>query len=82
MRLLLDADLPPKRIGSSLNKGGHDVVSLTADPALGAFDDPQVLELASQQDRILVTRNSRNFAPLAAGVGRTLSAAVIMPAAS
>ncbi len=57
-------------------------MSLTADPALGAFDDPQVLELASQQDRILVTRNSRNFAPLAAGVGRTLSAAVIMPAAS
>jgi hypothetical protein len=64
VRLLLDANLSPKRIGSALNKGGHDVLSLAADPALGALDDPQVLELAAQQDRILVTRNSRDFAPL------------------
>ncbi|MGH9301020.1 MAG: DUF5615 family PIN-like protein [Acidimicrobiales bacterium] len=64
MRLLLDANLSPKRIGSALNNDGHDVLSLAADPALGALDDPQVLELAAQQDRILVTRNSRDFAPL------------------
>lgn len=64
MRLLLDANLSPKRIGSSLDKDGHDVLSLAADPALGALDDPQVLQLAAQQDRILVTRNSRDFAPL------------------
>lgn len=64
MRLLLDANLSPKRIGSAFNKDGHDVVSLAADPALGALDDPQVLELAAQQDRVLVTRNSRDFAPL------------------
>jgi Domain of unknown function (DUF5615) len=31
---------------------------------LGALDDPEVLELAAQQARILVTRNSRDFAPL------------------
>jgi len=64
VRLLLDADLSPKRIGSALEKDGHDVLSLAADPALGALDDPQVLELAAEQDRILVTRNSRDFAPL------------------
>ncbi|HUJ67046.1 MAG TPA: DUF5615 family PIN-like protein [Acidimicrobiales bacterium] len=64
MRLLLDANLSPKRIGSVLEKDGHDVLSLAADPALGALDDPLVLELAAQQDRILVTRNSRDFAPL------------------
>ena len=64
MRLLLDANLSPKRIGSVLDKDGHDVLSLAADPALGALDDPQVLELAAQQDRILVTRNTRDFAPL------------------
>jgi hypothetical protein len=40
------------------------VLSLASDPALGALDDPQVLELAAEQDRILVTRNSRDFAPL------------------
>lgn len=64
MRLLLDANLSPKRIGSPLEKRGHDVLSLASDAALGALDDPEVLELAAEQDRILVTRNSRDFAPL------------------
>lgn len=64
MRLLLDANLSPKRIGSVLSKRGHDVVSLASDPALGALDDPQVLALAASEDRILITRNSRDFAPL------------------
>jgi predicted nuclease of predicted toxin-antitoxin system len=64
VRLLLDANLSPKRIGSVLRRRGHDVLSLASDAALGALDDPQVLELAADQDRILVTRNSRHFAPL------------------
>jgi hypothetical protein len=64
LRLLLDANLSPERIGSALEERGHDVLSLAADTALGALDDPQVLELAAQEDRILVTRNSRDFAPL------------------
>lgn len=64
MRLLLDANLSPKRIGSALRAQGHDVVSLASDAALGALDDPQVLELAAEQNRILVTRNSRDFAPI------------------
>jgi hypothetical protein len=64
LRLLLDANLSPKQIGSALQARGHDVLSLAADASLGALDDPQVLELAAQQGRILVTRNSRDFAPL------------------
>ncbi len=64
MRLILDANLSPKRIGSVLSRTGHDVLSVASDPVLGALDDPQVLELAAGQDRILVTRNSRDFAPL------------------
>ncbi|MEW6154557.1 MAG: DUF5615 family PIN-like protein [Actinomycetota bacterium] len=64
MRLLLDGNLSPKRIGSALAKRGHDVLSLASDAALGALDDPQVLELAAEQHRILVTRNSRDFAPI------------------
>ena len=39
-------------------------MTLASDAALGALADPQVLELAAEQDRILVTRNSRDFAPL------------------
>lgn len=64
MRLLLDANLSPRRIGMMLAERGHDVVSLASDVALGALDDPDVLELAAEQGRILVTRNSRDFAPL------------------
>lgn len=64
LRLLLDTNLSPKRIGSTLEKDGHDVLSLASDAALGALDDPQVLELAAEQDRIVVTRNWCDFAPL------------------
>ena len=64
MRLLLDANLSPKRVGGPLANKGHDVLSLAADAALGALDDPLVLELAAEQSRILITRNARDFAPL------------------
>ncbi|MBI2169605.1 MAG: DUF5615 family PIN-like protein [Actinobacteria bacterium] len=64
MRLLLDANLSPKRVGGPLSKRGHDVLSLASDAVLGALDDPQVLEVAAEQARILVTRNARDFAPL------------------
>ncbi len=40
------------------------MVSLASDSALGALDDPRVLELAAEEARILVTRNARDFAPL------------------
>lgn len=64
MRLLLDANLSPKRVGRPLEGRGHDVLSLTSDVALGALADPEVLALAAEQQRILVTRNSRDFVPL------------------
>lgn len=64
MRLLLDANLSPKRVGGVLERHGHDVLALASDPVLGALDDPRVLELAAGRGRILVTRNSRDFAPL------------------
>lgn len=64
MRLLLDANLSPKHIGSALQEQGHDVLSLAADTTLGALADPEVLTLAAEQQRILVTRNARDFAPL------------------
>lgn len=64
MRLLLDAQLSPKRIGSALERRGHDVLCLALDPVLRALDDPDVLELAARERRVLVTRNARDFAPL------------------
>lgn len=65
MRLLLDANLSPRRVGGPLRAGGHDVLALAQDARLEGLDDPLVLELAAEQGRALVTRNSRDFAPLA-----------------
>lgn len=65
MRLLLDANLSPRRIGGPLRSAGHDVLALTQDASLEGLDDPLVLELAAREERLIVTRNSRDFAPLA-----------------
>lgn len=64
MRLLLDANLSPRRIAAPLRRAGHDVLALAEEQALEGLDDPEVLVLAAAEDRVLVTRNSRDFAPL------------------
>jgi predicted nuclease of predicted toxin-antitoxin system len=65
VRLLLDANLSPQRIGVPLRDAGHDVLALATETNLEGLDDPVVLELATGEQRILITRNSRDFAPLA-----------------
>lgn len=65
MRLLLDENLSPRRIGCKLREAGHDVLALAEDATFEGLPDPQVLELAASEERVLVTRNSRDFAPLA-----------------
>lgn len=64
MRLLLDANLSPRGVGEPLRTSGHDVRALAEEPALEGLDDPEVLALAAAEGRILVTRNSRDFAPI------------------
>jgi hypothetical protein len=64
VRLLLDANLSGRRIARPLREDGHDVVALSERPDLEGLADPEVLALAAGEDRILVTRNSRDFAPL------------------
>jgi predicted nuclease of predicted toxin-antitoxin system len=65
VRLLLDANLSPRRIGGPLSAAGHDVLALAEDASLEGLPDPAVLELASTERRVLITRNSRDFTPLA-----------------
>ena len=65
MRLLLDANLSPRGIATPLRTRGHDVLALAADLTFEGLDDPLVLELAAAEQRVLITRNSRDFAPLA-----------------
>lgn len=64
MRLLLDPNLSSKRIGDSLREHGDDVRALAAEPDLEGLDDEPVLELATTDQRVLITRNSRDFAPI------------------
>lgn len=65
MRLLLDANLSPRGIAAKLRETGHDALALAEDATLEGLPDPHVLELASSEQRVLITRNSRDFAPLA-----------------
>jgi predicted nuclease of predicted toxin-antitoxin system len=65
LRLLLDANLSPRGIAARLREAGHDVRALAEEAAFEGLSDPQVLELAASEQRICVTRNSRDFAPLA-----------------
>lgn len=65
MRLLLDANLSPRGIATPLRTTGHDVLALAEDPTLEGLDDLAVLELAASENRVLITRNSRDLAPLA-----------------
>lgn len=64
MRLLLDANLSGRRVGRLLERRGHDVRALSSEGALAGLSDEAVLAIAASEDRILVTRNSRDFAPI------------------
>lgn len=64
MRLLLDANLSGRRIARPLREDDHDVLALGERADLEGLSDPEVLALAAADERILVTRNSRDFAPL------------------
>jgi uncharacterized protein DUF5615 len=61
VRLLLDAHVSGPRVGQRLQEGGHDVRALDQEPALEGLADDDVLALASEEQRILVTHNVRDF---------------------
>ena len=64
MQLMLDANLSTQRIGGPLREQGHDVRGASSEPELAGLDDEPLLTLAAQEGRILITRNSRDFAPI------------------
>jgi predicted nuclease of predicted toxin-antitoxin system len=61
MRLLLDAHLSGRVIGRHLREQGHDVLALDEHKNLEGLDDPDVLELAAKESRILLTHNVKDF---------------------
>lgn len=65
MKLLLDEHLSGRRIATPLRRRGHDVVALHQEAALWGATDERVLERATAEGRIVVTRNGRDFVELA-----------------
>ncbi len=61
MRLLLDAHVSGPRVGVLLQERGHDVLALDQEPELEGLADDDVLALATDEERILVTYNIRDF---------------------
>jgi predicted nuclease of predicted toxin-antitoxin system len=61
VRLLLDAHLSGRVIGRHLRGQGHDVLALDEHQNLEGLDDPDVLELATNEGRILLTHNVKDF---------------------
>lgn len=65
MRILLDAHVSGRRVGRALRTGGHDVLALDQDETLSRLPDGEVLALAAQEHRVVVTFNVSDFARLA-----------------
>lgn len=61
MRLLLDAHVSGPSVGGPLNEKGHDVRALDQEPELEGLEDEDVLALATEDGRILVTHNVADF---------------------
>jgi Domain of unknown function (DUF5615) len=64
LRVLFDAHVSNRRVGESLRRAGHDVLALDQDEALGSLADEEVLALAVEEERIVITHNVRNFVPI------------------
>jgi len=82
MRILLDAHISGRTVGKSLVEGGHDVQALDSEQELERLSDPEVLQLAATEGRVLVTANVRDFEPLLrewAGEGRPHAGVILVP---
>lgn len=69
MRFFLDAHFSARRIAAALRERGHDVRAADEERALDGFEDERLLELATAEQRIVVTFNVKDFARLIAQWG-------------
>jgi len=63
VRLLLDEQISGK-VAERLRDRDYDVTAVTADPSLRGMSDPDLFEVAQDQDRALVTYNRVDFEPI------------------
>lgn len=82
MRLLLDVHFSDRRIGTPLRNVGYDVLAVETDHELRKMDDEPLLELATRQQRVVVTLNARDFVPITArwaSNGRGHAGCILVP---
>jgi Protein of unknown function DUF82. len=60
VKLLLDEQISGK-VAERLRGQGHDVIATTADPTLRGLSDPDLFEVAQEQERAVVTYNRADF---------------------
>ena len=81
MRAILDEQLSPQ-IAVLLRKAGYDVEAVADRADLVGRSDRFILEVASREDRAVVTNNIKDFRPLAAewlAQGRTHAGMILLP---
>ena len=66
MKLLLDEDSQGRVFVRLMRDAGHDVQTVT-EAGLSGSPDPEVLDYARKQGRVLLTRNGRDFLALHQG---------------
>jgi len=81
VRLLLDAHVSGPGVGEPLRANGHDVRALGEERQLDGLADDEVLTLAGDEERILVTCDVAHFPPLLqerAVAGRSHSGVILV----
>lgn len=81
MRALLDEQLSP-RIAELLREAGYDVVAVAERDELVGSSDAVLLEVATREERALITNNIKDFRPLAAELlaeGREHAGLILVP---
>jgi len=58
---MLDVHLSGPVVGGVLRERGHDVLAVDQSPELRELEDPELLRLAKDEGRVLVTSNIGNF---------------------
>lgn len=65
MHLLLDAHVSGRRLAAPLRKSGHDVRAVNEDQDLDGFTDESLLQLATEEGRVLITFDVKDFPDIA-----------------
>jgi hypothetical protein len=76
LRLFLDAHISGPRIARALRERGHDVHSADEERELDGLEDEQLLTLAVEEHRVMITFDVKDFSVIArrwAEAGRTHS---------